>query len=596
MTPRRAVPNPADAVRRTLDLLVAATVLTLGAPLLVVIALAVRLTMGRPVLFRQRRLGRDGRPFDLVKFRTMRHPEPGREGPEHDHERIGRLGAFLRATSLDELPGFVNLWRGDVTLVGPRPLPVHYWDRFRGDEYRRFDVRPGITGLAQVSGRNLVDWDHRLALDVQYVATRSLLGDLRILARTVPVVLRRSGVDRADGVTMTALPEDRPGTVRPRPRPHLLYLVTSDVSSVLLRGQLAHLRTQGFDVSVGCAVRPDSGHSFDDGVEVHHLPYEREPSPWRDLVALVASVRLVHRLRPDLVNASTPKAGLLGMLAARIARTPVRVHVVRGLRSETTRGAARTLLHALERVTMRCATHVLFNSASLLAEAERHRLIPRRRGSVLGHGSGNGVHLERFAHLPDRAASRAEFGLPHECVVIGFVGRLTVDKGVDDLDHLLHRALPHRHDLRVLVVGGHEDGDAVPTEVRARLDADPRVVQPGWLHDTVPAYAAIDLLLFPSRREGLPNAPLEAQACGIPVVGYAATGTVDAVRHDETGLLVPVGDRDALAAAVTRLLDDAPLRHHLGAAGRTFVQQHFADIDVWARLTAQYRTWLGQSA
>lgn len=199
------------ALRRVLDVAVALSVLVLGASVLAVIAVAIRVTMGSPVLFRQLRLGLGGRPFELVKFRTMRHPSAGRHGPEFDAERITRLGRFLRASSLDELPGMLNLLRGDITLVGPRPLPVHYWDRFRGDEYERFWVKPGITGLAQVAGRNAVDWDERLALDVRYVRTRSLVGDLRIVARTVPMVLRRAGVDHADGVTMHPLPKDRPG-------------------------------------------------------------------------------------------------------------------------------------------------------------------------------------------------------------------------------------------------------------------------------------------------------------------------------------------------------------------------------------------------
>lgn len=199
-----------SAVRRTLDVVVAAVGLAVTAFLMVPVAAAIRLTMGRGVLFRQQRLGLAGHPFELLKFRTMKHPAPGREGPEFDAERITRFGAFLRSTSLDELPSLVNLLRGDVTLVGPRPLPVHYWHRFRGDEYRRFEVRPGITGLAQVSGRNLLDWDDRLALDVEYVQTRSLLGDLRLLVRTVPAVLGRHGIDQDGGVTMHALPEDRP--------------------------------------------------------------------------------------------------------------------------------------------------------------------------------------------------------------------------------------------------------------------------------------------------------------------------------------------------------------------------------------------------
>ncbi len=201
-----------NAVRRVVDVAAAVVVLTLGAPLLLFVAIAVRLGLGSPILFRQRRLGLGGAPFDVLKFRTMHHAAPGREGPVHDAERLGRLGRLLRSSSLDELPSFLNLLRGQITLVGPRPLPVQYWHRYRGEEYRRFEVKPGITGLAQVNGRNATDWDTRLALDVRYVRERSLLGDLRIVLRTVPMVLRRSGVDQPDGVTMHALPEDRSAT------------------------------------------------------------------------------------------------------------------------------------------------------------------------------------------------------------------------------------------------------------------------------------------------------------------------------------------------------------------------------------------------
>lgn len=198
-----------DTVRRLIDVAVAVLVLVFAAPVLVLVALAVRIGLGSPVLFRQRRLGLGGVPFDVLKFRTMRHPQPGFEGPEHDALRLTALGRFLRSTSLDELPSFVNLLRGEITLVGPRPLPEHYWPRYLDDEYRRFEVKPGITGLAQINGRNATDWDTRLALDVRYVRERSLLGDLRIVAATVPMVLRRHGVDQAGGVTMQALPEGR---------------------------------------------------------------------------------------------------------------------------------------------------------------------------------------------------------------------------------------------------------------------------------------------------------------------------------------------------------------------------------------------------
>ena len=202
--------RPADAVRRGVDVVVAGAVLVVLAPLIGVIALAVRVSVGRPVIYRQRRLGLGGHPFELLKFRSMRHPAPGRENPVHDAERITRVGRWLRATSLDELPSLWNVLSGDIGLVGPRPLPVHYWDRFRGDEYERFTVRPGITGRAQIDGRNLLSWDERLALDVDYVRNRTVRGDLQILAGTIPAVVGGTGVDAGEGITMTELPADRP--------------------------------------------------------------------------------------------------------------------------------------------------------------------------------------------------------------------------------------------------------------------------------------------------------------------------------------------------------------------------------------------------
>lgn len=210
MSARRASARVADAVRHLVAMLAAAVVLVVLSPLLLVVAVAVRLTMGRGVLFRQRRIGRAGRPFELLKFRTMRDPVRGREAPEFDSERLTGLGRFLRASSIDELPSLVNVLKGDMVLVGPRPLPTHYWQRFRGDEFRRFEVAPGLTGLAQVNGRNTVDWPERLALDVRYVDERTLWGDLRIVVRTVPLVLFGRGVGHSEGVaTMHELPVDR---------------------------------------------------------------------------------------------------------------------------------------------------------------------------------------------------------------------------------------------------------------------------------------------------------------------------------------------------------------------------------------------------
>ncbi len=176
--------------------------LGVAAPVLVVAAAAVLLTMGSPVLYRDRRVGRAGRTFELLKFRTMRPLRPGETVPDSDHVRITRVGRVLRRTSIDELPSLLNVLRGDMSLVGPRPLPVRYLDRYTATQARRHDVKPGITGWAQVNGRNAVSWAEKFTLDVWYVDHSSLRLDLRILMMTVLGLLRREGISYEGHATM----------------------------------------------------------------------------------------------------------------------------------------------------------------------------------------------------------------------------------------------------------------------------------------------------------------------------------------------------------------------------------------------------------
>ncbi len=188
--------------RRLVDLALASLMLLVTSPILGVAALAVLVTMGRPVLYRDRRAGIGGRPFELLKFRTMRELRPGETIPESDAARITRVGSLLRATSIDELPSVLNVLRGDMALVGPRPLPVRYVERYTQEQARRLEVRPGITGWAQVNGRNDLGWDEKFALDVWYVDHRSLKLDFEILGATVKQMVRPAGIAHEGHATM----------------------------------------------------------------------------------------------------------------------------------------------------------------------------------------------------------------------------------------------------------------------------------------------------------------------------------------------------------------------------------------------------------
>lgn len=190
-----------DAVKRCLDVAVAGVGLVVSLPLQVGVAAVVRTKLGSPVLFKQQRPGLHGEPFTLLKFRTMREPDATHVT---DEERLGRVGKILRATSLDELPSLINVLRGDMSLVGPRPLLMSYLPLYSPEQARRHEVRPGITGLAQVSGRNAISWEEKFARDVEYVDSRSLALDLRILAATLAKVIKRDGISAQGSATMPA--------------------------------------------------------------------------------------------------------------------------------------------------------------------------------------------------------------------------------------------------------------------------------------------------------------------------------------------------------------------------------------------------------
>lgn len=195
------------AGKRLIDIVGAVAGLVLLGPILAWTAVAIAATMGRPVFFRQLRPGLHGKPYLIWKFRTMRTPRPGEAWFDTDAARITRLGAFLRATSLDELPELWNVLRGEMSLVGPRPLLVEYLDHYTPEERRRHEMRPGITGWAAVNGRHTARFEDRLQLDVWYVDHWSLWLDVRIVALTLAQVLRREGVAVTQNQAEIGFPE-----------------------------------------------------------------------------------------------------------------------------------------------------------------------------------------------------------------------------------------------------------------------------------------------------------------------------------------------------------------------------------------------------
>lgn len=188
--------------KRALDILGAAIGLIVFSPILIVVSLMIRREMGSPVLFRQTRPGLHGKPFQMIKFRTMRNATDAEGKPLPDAERLTKLGQFLRSSSLDELPELWNVLKGEMSLVGPRPLLMEYLPLYSEEQARRHEVRPGVSGWAQVNGRNAISWDEKFALDVWYVDNRSFLLDLKVIWLTIRKVIKRDGISAAGEATM----------------------------------------------------------------------------------------------------------------------------------------------------------------------------------------------------------------------------------------------------------------------------------------------------------------------------------------------------------------------------------------------------------
>lgn len=190
-------------LKRPIDFLCAFLAAIVLSPVFFIVAIFVRVKLGSPILFTQDRPGRNGKIFKLYKFRTMLPPQPGKTGPQYDNERLTPFGRMLRSTSLDELPELMNIIKGDMALVGPRPLLTRYLERYNAHQARRHEVRPGLTGLAQVRGRNAISWEEKFDWDVKYVDHITFAGDVKIILDTVKTVLMKEGISGAGEATMT---------------------------------------------------------------------------------------------------------------------------------------------------------------------------------------------------------------------------------------------------------------------------------------------------------------------------------------------------------------------------------------------------------
>ena len=394
--------------------------------------------------------------------------------------------------------------------------------------------------------------------------------------------------------------------------PRLLRITTASISlKLLLRGQFTFFQQQGFDVLTVSADGPEVKDLIADGVPHQVVPMTRMITPMQDLICLWQLIHVIRKFKPGIVHTHTPKAGLLGMMAAWMCRVPVRMHTVAGLPLMEAKGVKRMVLKLTESITYACASKVYPNSLGLLRFMVAEFQIPDSRFQIgersnthkfgirnlkfeiIGRGSSNGVDSNHFLRTPPLLdagrAIRDRYQIPDEAIVFCFVGRVVKDKGIIELVEAF-RKLADVVDARLLLVGPYEQElDPLPEGVMYYIQNDSRVIAAGFQHDVRPWLLTSDVFVFPSYREGFPNVVMQAACLEVPCIVSDINGCNEIIEDQVSGLIVPPKNAAALYDAMSQMAQHKEMREHCAMKSRNFVKENFDQQFVWGELLREYQ-------
>jgi glycosyltransferase involved in cell wall biosynthesis len=374
----------------------------------------------------------------------------------------------------------------------------------------------------------------------------------------------------------------------------LLHITTVPDSLYFLTNQVGYMKSREFEVQA----LSSPGELLDrfaaqENITVHAIEMPRRITPIQDIRAIVRLWQCIRQIQPQIVHAHTPKGGLLGTIAAFLARVPVRVYHIHGLPLMTAKGYKRLLLGWSEKLSCLLANQVFCVSHSIREVVVSQKLCPATKVKVLLRGSINGVDaVNRFNKANVSETNRQElcsqYGIPLDALVVGFVGRIVRDKGIAELVSAWKTLCKEFPKLHLLMVGEFEPQDPVSPEVKHSLNHDSRIHMTGMTWNTPQLYAAMDVLVLPTYREGFPVVPLEAAAMQLPIVATRIPGCIDAVQDGVTGTLVPPRNAEALVEAIRAYLQNPELRVQHGQAGRDRVLRDFRQEAIWEALYQEY--------
>jgi glycosyltransferase involved in cell wall biosynthesis len=375
----------------------------------------------------------------------------------------------------------------------------------------------------------------------------------------------------------------------------LVRIMTVPLSiEYILRGQLAYFKQNGFDVYSVSADGPEVP-SIIERERVSHtvIPFTRRITPLRDLYCLVLLIWFLIRVRPHIVHTQTPKAGLLGMMAAWICRVPVRIHTIGGMPLMEARGITRSILYWSEKATYACSHQVWPNSNILCDFLLNNLNVAKSKLKVIGNGSSNGIDTEKFKRTPalmtEAMALREKHGIKSDDVVFCFVGRLVRDKGVHELVEAFSRLREKHRSVKLFLIGHFEDIlDPISNQYKRLIKENESIIATGFSTE-VPLYmAASDIFVFPSYREGFPNVVLQACAMELPAIVTDINGSNEIIQHQENGIIISPKSSDELFNAMELLLSNSELRKRLAEQTRARVVDLFDQRNFWDKLKQQY--------
>lgn len=379
----------------------------------------------------------------------------------------------------------------------------------------------------------------------------------------------------------------------------LLIAVTSPLSYLLVKGQGRFLRNQGVEVFF---VSEDDGQ-IGSKVGEEHMTFEpirisRNISLGSDFKALCAAIKLLYKVRPDIVNASTPKAGLIFMIASVFSPRTIRIFTLRGLRSDTLTGFKKTVIRLTEKLSCGIAQKVIVISPSLRDHAVAHNIVSKSKTVVFGKGSSNGVDINRFARNEENETKgrelRNRYGIPSGGVVFGFVGRLVKDKGVVETVKAFLKLSKQLPKIYLVIAGKFENDDSLPDEIVSHMTASNNIYLLGHQTDVPALMTIFDVLVLASYREGFGNVAIEASSMELPVIVSNIPGVRDTIEEHQTGLLVPPRDVNALSAAMKKYALDRELRVEHGLRGRQRVEKYFSSLIIWKEQLKLYKKLISE--